>query len=171
MSAAVIAGPASRPALIGRISEVNDDSSKVLLLTDAISAISVTVERTGDIGLLEGRNNPYVALNYLPQKSGVMAGDTVVTVGRGGVFPPGVPVGEVVSVANSEDGFFREARVRPAINVGDVREVLVVQRRQLPAPIVPAAKTPVPAHDGAPAKASGDLPKPAAPVPAAGVKP
>lgn len=134
VSAAVVAGSASRPVLVGRVVEVQEDSSKVLLLTDAISAISVSVDRTGDIGLLEGRNGPFAALSYLPQRSTVAAGDTVVTVGRGGIFPPGIPIGEIVSVADSADGFFREARVRPAANLSAVREVLVIQRKQLPVP-------------------------------------
>lgn len=130
LSSAVVAGDASHPVLIGRISEVQDDSSKVLLVTDAISAIAVTVERTGDLGLLEGRNGPFPALSYLPQHSAAAVGDTVVTAGRGGIFPPGVPVGEIVSVSDSEDGFFRQARVRPAVNLNAVREVLVIQRKE-----------------------------------------
>jgi rod shape-determining protein MreC len=129
-SAAVVSGAGSRPFLLGRVVEVQNDSSKVLLLTDSISAISVTVERTGDIGLLEGRNGPIAALSYLPQHSTVTPGDTVVTVGHGGIFPPGVPIGEVISVTDSEDGFFRQARVRPSADLGAVREVLVVQRRE-----------------------------------------
>ncbi len=136
LSAAVVSGSSAHPVLLGRVVEVQDDSSKVLLLTDAISAISVSVERTGDIGLLEGRNGPYVALSYLPQHSLVAVGDSVVTVGRGGIFPAGVPIGEIVSVTDSEDGFFRQARVRPAANIGAVREVLVIQRKEpfLPSP-------------------------------------
>jgi len=130
LSAAVVAGSSSRPVLLGRVVDVQDESSKVLLLTDAISAISVSVERTGDIGLLEGRNGPFAALNYLPQHSTVAPGDSIVTVGRGGIFPAGVPIGDVVSVTNSEDGFFRQARVRPSVNMGAVREVLVIQRKE-----------------------------------------
>lgn len=149
VSAAVIAGSASRPFLLGRVVEVEDTSSKVLLLTDAISAISVTVERTGDIGLLEGRNGPFAALNYLPQRSSVAPGDSVVTVGRGGIFPPGVPIGEISSVADSSDGFFREARVRPLVDLSAVLEVLVIQRHE---PVAVPAVTPTPTEPAKPEK-------------------
>ncbi len=128
MSGAVISGSGTRPVLLGRIAEVNDTSSKVLLFTDAISAVSVTVERTGEIGLLEGRNGPRAQISYLPRNSDIGVGDTVVTVGQGGVFPPGIPVGEITSVRDSDDGFFKEAMVRPAANLASVREVLVIQR-------------------------------------------
>ncbi len=134
LSGAVISGSATRPVLLGRIAEVNENSSKVLLFTDAISAVSVTVERTGEIGLLEGRNGPRAQIRYLPRTSDIGAGDTVVTVGQGGVFPPGIPIGEVVSVTNSDDGFFKEALVRPAANLASVREVLVIQRASPEAP-------------------------------------
>lgn len=128
LSAAVISGTAARPVLLGRVVEVNDSSSKVLLFTDAISAVSVTVERTGDIGLLEGRNGPRTVINYLPRMSDIGPGDTVVTVGRGGIFPPGLPIGQVIEVRDSADGFFKEAIVRPAANLAGIREVLVIQR-------------------------------------------
>lgn len=140
LSGAVISGSATRPVLLGRIAEVNESSSKVLLFTDAISAVSVTIERTGEIGLLEGRNGPRAQINYLPRTSDVGVGDTIVTVGQGGVFPPGIPVGEVTAVTDSADGFFKEAMVRPVANLASVREVLVIQRATPEIPKVAAAK-------------------------------
>ena len=145
LSGAVISGTASRPVLLGRVVEVSDNTSKVLLFTDAISAVSVTVERTGDIGLLEGKNGPRALLNYLPRTSDVAVGDTVVTVGRGGIFPPGVPVGEVTAVRDSVDGFFKEATVRPPASLASVREVLVIQRAPpTTPPVLPSTKEPAP---------------------------
>src|SRR4029077_19995432 len=103
LSAAVVSGTTEKPTLVGRIAEIHDDTSKVLLLSDPLSAISVTVVRTGDMGLLEGRNRPSAALNYLPHLSNVVVGDEVVTAGLGGIFPPGIPVGQVTAVRDSPD--------------------------------------------------------------------
>lgn len=128
VSAAVVSGTVEKPMLVGRILEAKDDDAKVLLITDSLSAISVTVVRTGDMGLLEGQNKPLVKLNYLSHLSNVVVGDEVVTAGMGGLFPPGVPIGQVTSVKESPDGFFKEAMIMPG-NLGSLQDVLVLERR------------------------------------------
>lgn len=127
-SAAVLAGMPSKPSLIGRIVELGEQTSKVLLLTDPISSISASIPTREQIGLLEGRNKPWVLLNYLSKHAVVEVNDEVVSAGLGGVFPPGIPIGKVLSVAESQDGFFKEARVLPYMDSVELREVLVVQR-------------------------------------------
>ncbi len=130
LAAAVVAVSADKSYLVGRITEVRPGNSKVLLMTDSLSAVSVSVPRTGDIGLLEGRNKQWVFLNYLPLSATVAAGDTVTTVGLGGIFPPGIPVGTVVDVGLTPDGFFKEARVQPIEPLNALREVLVLKRTE-----------------------------------------
>jgi rod shape-determining protein MreC len=128
LAGAVVSAATEKPTLVGRVSEVKDTSSKVMLLTDSLSAVSVRVVRTDDIGLLEGRNQPTAKLNYLPHLSQVQTGDEVVTAGLGGLFPPGIPVGQVTHVQDSPDGFFKEAVVLPHAHLGALRDVLVLQR-------------------------------------------
>lgn len=128
-SAAVVGISNDRPVLVGRIAELDEHSGKVLLLTDAVSAISVNVARTGDMGLLEGRNKPWVLLNYLPEKSEIAVGDEIVTAGLGGLFPAGILVGRVLNVTVSDDGFFKQAKVELAANVGSLQNVLILERR------------------------------------------
>lgn len=137
---AVVTADGNRSVLVGRIAEVTKNTSKVLLMTDAVSAISVTIKRTGDMGLLEGRNRPWADLNYLNLRSEVAVGDEVTTVGLGGIFPPGIPVGQVSDVGISEDGFFKQAVVRPYARIGSLRDVLVLQRsiRRPPGPVTNA---------------------------------
>ncbi len=130
-SAAVVAGWKDRPVLVGRVLETGPGLSKILLLTDAVSAVSVTVARIQDTGLLEGRNKPWLSLNYLSIHSMIQPEDEIVTAGLGGIFPPGIPVGKVLEVGNTPDGFFKEARVWPFSDFGSLREVLILQRKDL----------------------------------------
>lgn len=132
-SAAVVAGGPERMTLVGRVEEVNETTSKVLLVTDLVSAVSVGVVGKPDMGLLEGRNRPWCVMRYLSGDTTVATNDEITTAGLGGVFPPGVPVGRVVDVAISDDGFFKSARVKPFTDFGSVREVLVLRRRDLSA--------------------------------------
>lgn len=132
-SAAVVTGSASAPALVGRIVEVTDRTSKVLLITDPVSAVSVAVRSSGALGLLEGRNRPQVLVRYLSNRSHVLPGDEIITVGLGGVFPPGVPVGRVRKVMPTPDGFFKEALVIPYLDFASIQQVLVLKRTEAPA--------------------------------------
>jgi rod shape-determining protein MreC len=60
--------------------------------------VPVVAERSRDQAVLAGRNSDLPELLYLSRDSDVKIGDRIVTSGQGGVFPAGLPVGEVVSV-------------------------------------------------------------------------
>jgi rod shape-determining protein MreC len=79
--------------LIGRVVEVGDWSSRVMLITDLNSRIPVTVAQTGDRAILAGDNSSKPKLLFLPLDAAASAGERVVTSGHGGIFPPNLPVG------------------------------------------------------------------------------
>lgn len=84
--------------LVGRVAEVGNRSARVILLTDINSRIPVLVGRNRDRAVLVGDNSSLPDLLYLADEAKVGVGDYVVTSGNGGVLPPGLPVGLVVSV-------------------------------------------------------------------------
>jgi len=88
--------------LAGRVIEVGDRSTRVLLLADLNSRIPVIVEGSRERAILAGDNSPYPRLLYLPPKTAVKVGDRVVTSGHGGVFPAGLPIGEVIADAGGQ---------------------------------------------------------------------
>lgn len=81
--------------LIGRVVEIGDWSSRVLLITDLNSRIPVTIAGSGDRAVLAGDNSTEPKLLYLPPDTSVASGAHVMTSGHGGVFPPNLPVGVV----------------------------------------------------------------------------
>lgn len=81
--------------LVGRISGVGERTSRVILVTDSNSRIPVTVQPSGQKGLLSGDNSPLPPLEFLEKPDEVRPGDRVVTSGDGGVFPAGLLVGQV----------------------------------------------------------------------------
>jgi rod shape-determining protein MreC len=86
--------------LVGRISGVGDQTSRVILLSDSNSRIPVTVQPSGQTALLSGDNSAAPPLEFIEKPDGVRPGDRVVSSGDGGVFPPGLLVGEVVKGPN-----------------------------------------------------------------------
>ena len=51
-----------------------------------------------------GDNGIRPHLRFLPRNAALATGDVVVTSGRGGVFPPGLPVGDVGTAVKSGGG-------------------------------------------------------------------
>jgi rod shape-determining protein MreC len=81
--------------LVGRISGVGSDTSRVILMTDASSAIPATIQPSGQTALIAGDNTPAPAVEFLENRELVRPGDRVITSGDGGVFPAGLLIGQI----------------------------------------------------------------------------
>jgi len=106
--------------LIGRVVEVGDWSSRVLLISDLNSRIPVTVAESGDRAILAGDNSPQPKLLFMPRDAAATDGAHIVTSGHGGVFPPNLPVGVLQETSH---GNFT---VVPAADLGRVTYVRLV---------------------------------------------
>lgn len=90
--------------LVGRTVQTGDRSGRILLITDLNARIPVVLEHQRWRAVLGGDNTSQPALLHLVPEAQVHVGDRVITSGHGGMFPPGLPVGRVASVA---DGVLR----------------------------------------------------------------
>lgn len=84
--------------LVGRVVTAGRRSSRVLLLSDLNSRVPVRVGVADYRGVLEGDNSGFPKLSFLPFGAEVSVGDRILTSGDGRVYPPDLPVGEIVSV-------------------------------------------------------------------------
>jgi rod shape-determining protein MreC len=107
--------------LIGRVIEVGDWSSRVLLITDLNSRIPVTIAGSGDRAILAGNNSVQPKLLYLPQDAVLNTGARVITSGHGGIFPPGLPIGVV-----AESPVRGSYTVVPSADLGRINDVRLV---------------------------------------------
>ncbi|CAO3419674.1 rod shape-determining protein MreC [Azospirillum doebereinerae] len=106
--------------LVGRVIEVGEWSSRVLLLTDINARVPVVLESSRQRAVLAGDNSDQAKLLYLPPESPVQVGERVVTSGHGGLFPPGLPVGVVTSASE------RGVRVLPNADLSRVEHLRLV---------------------------------------------
>ncbi|WGF90109.1 rod shape-determining protein MreC [Marinivivus vitaminiproducens] len=88
--------------LVGRVLSVGRSSARLLLVTDFNSKIPVRIEPSGDPAILAGDNTDSPALAFLPFDPRIGDGDLVLTSGRGGGLPAGLPVGRVVREPQGE---------------------------------------------------------------------
>jgi rod shape-determining protein MreC len=83
--------------LVGQIVAVGQRSARLLLLTDLNSRVPVFVGTKQHPAILAGDNTRFPTIVFLPVGVQAAPGDLVVTSGAGGVFPPRLPIGRVVS--------------------------------------------------------------------------
>ena len=123
--------------LVGRVVEAGRRSARILLLTDLNSRVPVVLELTRVPAILAGDNSDNPRLAFTPVNALFEPGERLVTSGHGGMLPPGLPVGEVVSTASGV------ARIRPYVNFSAL-EYLRVLDFTLPG-VLPATRTAGPA--------------------------
>ena len=83
------------PYFVGRITEVNYLSSRVLLVSDLNSKIPVLIEPMGYQAIMSGTGDDLALLDFLPKNHQLEVGNLVYTSGTGGIFFPGIPIGRV----------------------------------------------------------------------------
>lgn len=113
--------------LVGRISgPVHFKEARVLLLTDSRSGVSVSTEDKSSVGILTGDGQSSCILKYiLATDESLKTGDPLYTTGYDGIFPPGIPAGEVVSHKVTPD-LFQEVLVKPNFDLRKMDRLAVV---------------------------------------------
>ncbi len=81
--------------LVGRISGVAGNTSRVILLTDASSRIPAVVQPSGQRAIVAGDNSAAPPVDFIENPDLVRPGDRVFSSGDGGVFPADLLIGEV----------------------------------------------------------------------------
>jgi rod shape-determining protein MreC len=119
--------------LVGKIKSVNQFSSTVQLLSalDPKNRISAFIQGEANAyGLVEGydQEKKQLLVKRIPYDAKVKKGQTVITSGLGGVFPPGLLIGKVVSVKTDQYGLNQTAYIKPGADFYDIEDVLVIKR-------------------------------------------
>tara|TARA_B100000780_G_scaffold47778_1_gene29700 strand:- start:1411 stop:2295 length:885 start_codon:yes stop_codon:yes gene_type:complete len=126
--------------LVGRITGVGSETSRVLFLTDTSSNIPVLIKPSNQRAILSGDNSLQPALLFIENTQQIQPGDRVVTSGDGGVFPSDLLIGQV-SLNNSNQ--FRTQLAANLYNLSFLRVIRhspsaqIKQPNRLIGPILP----------------------------------
>lgn len=129
-------------ALVGRVIQVSRWTSAVQLLTDALSGVGARLGESRASGLLAGADGPLLELRFIQTLDDVLVGETVETSGEDGIYPAGIPVGEVtragvgpalpgtppVPLSRDETALFMQIEVQPRVDIMRLEDVLVLRR-------------------------------------------
>jgi rod shape-determining protein MreC len=115
---------------VGRIIEVGLGSSQVALIGDPKCEVSVRVQETKDDGVITSSperilDPTIVVLSFVNRNSTVQPGHHVATSGLG-VFPSGIPVGQVIDTQSVGFGMYLKARIKLAADLNHLDYVWVL---------------------------------------------
>lgn len=119
--------------LVGKVVNVDDGSAVVLLVSDENCKVAASVEATKEQGIVRVEvrgqrtsNNiqPKMTLNFLSRFAQLKPGQRVLTSEAGGVYPPGILIGEIVEFKSRElDG---QAVIEPSVDIAALSDVFII---------------------------------------------
>lgn len=116
--------------LVGVVTEISEHSAAVTTILSPELSVGVTVLERAEDGIIEG-NLKFAAegktkLIYLDKETKVRDGDLVITAGTTGLFPYGLPVGNVAETGMEESGLTAYASVIPSVDLESLESVSVL---------------------------------------------
>ncbi len=113
--------------VMGQVIQVSPLSSRVLLINDAKSGISVENARNGVRSIAMGESySGRLRLVNVPQTVDIQPGDIFLTSGLSDRYPAGYPVGKVSSVTHDPGLPFMSIILEPSAHLDQSRQVLLV---------------------------------------------
>lgn len=128
----------SEGQLVGKTVEpISPFSSKVRFVTSSIGGVGAYIEKNLLEGLLTGNNTTICTFKYLIENKPVFKGDRVVSSGTDEIYPPYIPIGEVVETRKEYltqivyvKPFFVEKSFKQLIVIGDFEREQNIQNEK-----------------------------------------
>jgi rod shape-determining protein MreC len=116
----------SQKVLVGRISEVYNHYSKVMLIFNKDSSFDAGVSGGEIYGIIKGKGGLKVSLELVPRDSEIKEGDQIITVALGGIFPKGILVGQIKKIYKSDVDPFQSADIDSSFNINNLENLFVI---------------------------------------------
>jgi rod shape-determining protein MreC len=142
----------SAQGLVGHVTQVTPNVSKVTLIIDPESAVAGRLVRSGDTGLVVGNRNKDLIMQMVSPGAQVNPGESVVTAGyQSGLYPGGILIGIVSHVAPAQGALDKVIALRPVVDFSSLQFVEVVTgTKPVSGPKPGASGSPSPGASGSP---------------------
>jgi rod shape-determining protein MreC len=110
--------------VVGKVVEVYDNTSEVLLLTDKDSGVGAMLGNSRVQSPVGGAGEPLLLMKYVANDDTVNVGERVVTSGMDKIFPRDLPIGTITDIKPGNP--FKSIRIRPSANLERLEEVIVL---------------------------------------------
>lgn len=114
--------------VVGQLTQVGANTSRVLLITDITHATPVRVLRNGVRTVVEGIGKVNrLKLSHVPHSMDIRIGDVLLSSGLGGRYPEGYPVAVVSAIYRNDGRPFAQVYAEPVAQLDRIRLLLVLQ--------------------------------------------
>ena len=121
--------------IVGKLRDVFPHTAQVLLINDQTSGAGVLLATTRVRAILRGSTTGRILINNLTPDARIKPGEQALSSGGDQVYPRGLPVGTIESIAPDPDHQpYTLIRLRPAANLDRLEEVLVITGTQAELP-------------------------------------
>lgn len=113
--------------IVGKLKDVFDHKSQVVMISDRTSGVGVTMETTRTRGILKGGTFGELRVINVSPDERIKPGERILTSGGDQIFPRGMPVGTVDRIVPDPDRDpWVDVVIQPAANLSRLEEVLVI---------------------------------------------
>jgi rod shape-determining protein MreC len=121
----------SEGGVVGQITAVTPNTSRVLLISDPQSRVGAAVSRSRNPGYIKGKLDNRVVMDFFEKVPDVKPGDPVSISAYSQLFPPGLPIGTIESIDLSKSPA-PEAVVILSAPIGRLEWVVVYPNEPIP---------------------------------------
>nr|WKN40011.1 rod shape-determining protein MreC [Tunicatimonas sp. TK19036] len=124
-------GVISPNGVVGKVKDVSEHYALITSILHTDMNVSALVKRSNTLGSIEwkGNNPTQASLKYIPIHINIITGDTIVTSGYSGVYPPEILIGTVKEVRPEEDAAFYDVDVDLSNDFFQLSYVYVVKNK------------------------------------------
>ena len=113
--------------VVGKLRDVFPTTAELLLLNDTTAGAGVMMQSTRIRGIVHGSRTGRLVITNLTPDQRIQPGEPVLTSGGDQVFPRGLPVGQIESIApDPEHQPYTLITLKPAANLSRLEEVLII---------------------------------------------
>jgi rod shape-determining protein MreC len=127
--------------LVGNVTLVTSNASRVTLLTDESSAVAAVDLQTKAVGIVRHGSGGGLILDRVSKDQVLNNGDTIVTAGTQAgalpdLYPRGIQIGKVTSVGQSDTDLYKQIQISAFVRFGSLDSVVVLKSLK-PTPSIP----------------------------------
>ncbi len=112
--------------LIGRVAEVSQNFSKVLLILDSNFLVNAVTQDTRISGVVKGSHGLGVAMEMIPIDAQIIVGETVLTSGLNETIPKGLIIGRVAEVVKKASEIWQRATIALIVEFDKLEQVFIL---------------------------------------------
>ena len=113
--------------LIGQVTQVNNNSSKITPTTSNQFAVSAISNKGSINGIISGTGGPFLEIQQLPAYESLAIGDYFLTSGLGGIYPRGIKIGKVTKIIPTNNSQFNRITITPFSSPLSFSEVMLIR--------------------------------------------